>query len=141
MPGLLADVHAVAHLELILRVCRSPAWREIWEALQTDTFTFADVGLPDDTTDADLWRFCQQHEMLLVTGNRNDEGSQSLEATIRQFNTPQSLPVLTIANMRWFRYDRKYIESAAERLLEILLELDRFRGTGRLYLPPNIVRP
>jgi hypothetical protein len=141
MPGLLADVHAVAHLTNLVRVCRGPAWREIWDAVRTDTFVLADFGLPDDTADADLWHFCQQRELLLVTGNRNEQGPNSLEATIRQFNTPQSLPVLTLANMRWLRYDRQYLDQASERLLEILLDLDRYRGTGRLYLPPNTVRP
>ena len=31
--------------------------------------------------------------------------------------------------------ERAYAERVAIRLMEILLEVDRFRGSGRLYLP------
>ena len=60
--------------------------------------SFERLGLPYNTSDRDLWQLCQQREIVLLTANRNDEGPNSLEATIRTLNAPSSLPVLTIAD-------------------------------------------
>jgi hypothetical protein len=58
-----------------------------------------------------------------------------LEATIRQYNTPHSLPVFTIGDLDNFRKSRVYAERVLERLYEYLLDIDTVRGTGRLFLP------
>jgi predicted nuclease of predicted toxin-antitoxin system len=39
----------------------------------------ADVGLPDNSTDREVWRFAQANQMLLLTNNRNMEGVDTLE--------------------------------------------------------------
>jgi hypothetical protein len=54
---------------------------------------------------------------------------------IAQYNTPTSLPILTIGNPRQVLSSRAYAERVVTRLLEYLLDLENFRGTGRLYLP------
>jgi hypothetical protein len=71
----------------------------------------------------------------LFTANRNQKGDDSLEATIRRENTPTSLPVLTLANAKRFEESREYAERVATRLLEYLLDIETYRGSGRLYLP------
>jgi len=73
--------------------------------------------------------------MILVTANRNAEGPDSLEATLRSQNTTSSLPVFTFANARKVLNSRKYADRVAAQLLDYLLDIDRVRGTGRLYLP------
>lgn len=78
---------------------------------------------------------CQQREIVLLTANRNDEGPESLEATIRALNHPRSLPVFTIADPELVLVSRDYAERVAIQVLEYLLELDNFRGVGRLYVP------
>jgi hypothetical protein len=50
-------------------------------------------------------------------------------------NTPTSLPVLTLGSPPQVLSSRTYAERVVVRLLEILLDLDQYRGTGRLYLP------
>jgi hypothetical protein len=45
------------------------------------------------------------------------------------------LPVLTLADQDRVLRDRSYAGVVAERLLEILFDLDNLRGSGRLYLP------
>jgi hypothetical protein len=57
-----------------------------------------------------------------------------LEATIRNENRPDSLPVITIADTDRVLQDRLYAEMVAERLLENLIALDDFRGAGRIYV-------
>jgi len=72
---------------------------------------------------------------LLITNNRNEDSPDSLEATIRQHNTSDSLPVFTVGNLDKFRLSRAYTERVLERLYEYLLDIDSVRGTGRLFVP------
>jgi hypothetical protein len=58
--------------------------------------TFTEAGLPLASSDQIVWRFAQAHGMLLLTGNRNMDGKDSLEQTIRDENYPAALPIITI---------------------------------------------
>lgn len=61
-------------------------------------------------------------------------GDYSLQRTLREENTPSSLPVLTIGSID--RMDeRDYREQCAERLIEIVLDLEIYLGTSRLFIP------
>jgi len=71
----------------------------------------------------------------LITGNRNDDGPDSLEATIRNENQPESLPVITIGDADRVLRDRLSAENVAGRLLDYLMRIDEVRGVGRLYVP------
>lgn len=82
-----------------------------------------------------LWQLCQAQQIILITGNRNKVGSQALESVIERENTPTSLPVLTIGMPSRVLSSQSYAERVVIRLLEILLDLEPYRGTGRLYLP------
>jgi hypothetical protein len=97
--------------------------------------SFASLGLPENTSDATLWQFCQTQHIILITGNRNKAGPEALETVIEQNNTPISLPVLTIGVPPRVLSSRAYAERVATRLLEVLLDVEQYRGTGRLYLP------
>jgi hypothetical protein len=77
----------------------------------------------------------QAEELILITDNRNLDSEDSLEATIRRNNTPESLPVFIIADMNQFRTNNSYVECVVEGLYDYLLRIDDVRGTGRLYLP------
>lgn len=96
--------------------------------------TFADAGLPFASTDRAVWRFVQAHGMLLLTGNRNMDDAESLEQTIREENHPAALPVVTIGNLDRM-VERSYREACADRLIEIGMYLDNYRGVGRIYIP------
>lgn len=95
---------------------------------------FADVGLPYTSSDREVWRFAQANQMYLLTDNRNMEGGDSLEQTIRDENTEQSLPVLTIGRVERM-IERSYREACAVRLLEIVLYPTEYVGAGRLFIP------
>ena len=82
-----------------------------------------------------MWEVCQREQVVLLTANRNDAGPESLEATMQQHNTPESLSVFTLANDQRMLRDRPYAEAVADRLIEFLFDIDSYRGTGRLYLP------
>lgn len=96
--------------------------------------TFEEVGLPINSSDRVVWRFAQAKGMILLTGNRSRKGPDSLEQTIREENTVSSLPVITVASVA--RLDeRSYREQCASRLVEMVLDLNNYLGTGRLFIP------
>jgi hypothetical protein len=96
--------------------------------------TFEDVALAPNSDDRTVWRFCQERDMLLLTGNRNMEGEDSLEQTIQEENQPTSWLVLTVGNFERMR-ENAYREDCAERLMEIVLYINQYPGVGRLYIP------
>lgn len=96
--------------------------------------TFADVGLPYASSDRTVWRFVQERGRLLLTSNRNMDGEDSLEQTIRDENRSNSLPVITIADVGRM-IEKTYREQCATRLAEIVFTLDDWLGAGRLYIP------
>jgi hypothetical protein len=122
----------VAILRLILE---GKEWGDTWSELALPILTFADVGLAAEAPDDVVWRLCQARGLVLLTGNRNDDRPDSLEATIRNENGLDSLPVLTLADVEAVRHSRAYAERAVVQLLEYLVNIDNYRGTGRLYLP------
>lgn len=62
------------------------------------------------------------------------KGVNSLEQTIREENSLAALPVITVSNVD--RLDeRVYREQCSRRMLEIVVDIDRYVGTGRLFIP------
>jgi hypothetical protein len=95
---------------------------------------FHEVGLPLNSTDREVWRYAQAHQLVLMTGNRRTKGEHSLEQVIREENTPTALPVITVAQVN--RLDeRGYRERCSSRLIEIMLDIDRYVGVGRIFIP------
>jgi hypothetical protein len=135
MPGLLADVNAEGYVDALVAACQSPGWNAVWTALHVRVSSIQALGLPKTTADDVLWRACQQNDLLLITANRNAKGPSSLVQTIARECTSASLPVLTLADGDRLIANRAYCEQAAERLIDILINLDSVRGSGRLWLP------
>lgn len=135
MIGIMCDQDVQGLARAVIARCRQADWEDVWNELDIELYTFSDVGLEPDATDAEIWIACQQNNIVLLTGNRNAEGPDSLEITIRQRNVPSSLPVLTFADLRKLKHDRTYVELAAVSLLEKLIDIDVLRGAGRIYLP------
>ena len=132
---LLADVNIEGHVARLTGLMRSQYWRELWDDLDIRPRTFANVGLSTDDTDETVWLACQQQGLHLVTNNRNDNGPDSLEATIRTRNTENSLPVFTISDAEQVFRSKGYADRVVETLFDYLLRIDTLRGTGRLFLP------
>jgi len=93
-----------------------------------------DVGLPEDSNDRVIWRYAQANLCLLFTNNRKMLEPDSLEQTIRDENTLTSLPVLTVGSADRLS-ERAYREECIERLLEIVIYLEDYKGVGRMFVP------
>ena len=135
MSAIMADHDVEGQLQVLLHLLTSAAWSEVWHESGTYVASFASLGLPENTPDATLWQMCQTQQIVLITGNRNRGGPDALEAVIERHNTPLSLLVLTIETPPRVLSSRAYAERVATSLLEILLDIEQYRGTGRLYLP------
>jgi hypothetical protein len=133
--ALLADVNIEGHVARVVSVMQSDYWRELWDHLQMHSLRFADVGLSPSDSDAVVWQFCQQRQLYLLTNNRNDDGADSLAATIRANNTEASLPVFTISDADRVFQSKDYTSRVVETLFDCLLRIDTLQGSGRLFLP------
>lgn len=135
MIGLLADVNINGHVNRLTSLMQAEQWCEFWDFLELRLLTFADVELSPADPDSVVWQRCQEKQLVLLTNNRNDDGPDSLEATIRTHNAPDSLPIFTIGDADRILQSREYTEEVIESFFDQLLRLDTLRGAGRLFLP------
>ena len=135
MWGIVPDVNCEGQLRIVLRLLHNESRRELWHFLNLAVLTFEELGLSIDATDREIWQACQRQEVLLITGNRNAEGPDSLEVVIRSANAPRSLPVITLADPQRVQRDSTYANQAADRLLDYLFDIELFRGVGRIFIP------
>ncbi len=135
MRAIMADNDIRGHMAILARALLSDDWREIWLSLDLPIWSFADLSLTPDASDAAVWHACQRNEVILITANRNDDGDDSLQATIQTHNSPASLPVFTISEPKRVLRSSEYANRVVESLLEYLVDIDKVRGAGRLWLP------
>lgn len=131
MITILVDHNIEGQATLLLRALESQGWVD---SGLLQVATFRDLSLPIDSSDREIWRFVQEHRMLPLTGNRNMTDEDSLQQTLRDENRPESIPVITIANVNRVR-ERNYREECANRLAEICSDVEVYLGTGRLFIP------
>ena len=131
----LVDHNLVGDSEALFGLLVKDGWVEL---LDLQFVYFADVELDVASDDTTIWRLAQARGMLLLTNNRNDDDETSLTATIRRENTVDSLPVLTVANPSRLE-EPDYRREVTESLVEVLFYLENFFGTGRLYLPLQVL--
>ena len=72
--------------------------------------------------------------MMILTANRNMKGEDSLEQVIREENTENSFPVLTIGNLDRLS-EADYRERCVDRLIENAVDIDQYKGVGRFFIP------
>ena len=133
--GILADVHMIGDVERMVEAMQREPWTEFWDHLGLALYRFDDVGLAPTSTDLEIWLRCQEYGVVLVTDNRNEESVDSMGFAIRTHNTPSSLPVFTIGKLGRFQKSQEYAARVVDKVLTYLLDIDRVRGAGRLYLP------
>lgn len=128
----LVDYNLGGHAEILLGNIASEGWLEL---LPIRFFTFNEINLSIDSNDRIVWRLAQVNQMILLTANRSMKGENSLEQVLREENTVDSFPVITIGDTDRFLADRVYRNRCVDRILEILLDLENWMGVGRLFVP------
>ncbi len=83
MAGIMSDNDIQGHFAELLKLLQADEWRGVWVSLQLEVETFESLGLSRTAPDVLVWQTCQSRQVMLITGNRNQEGPDSLEATLR----------------------------------------------------------
>lgn len=128
----LVDHNLKGHAVLLSGSILSGGWLD-WVPIRF--ITFDEMSLPVNSDDRVVWRLAQSNQMILLTANRSMKGENSLEQVIREEITLASLPVITIGNADRLLSDPGYRERCATRLVEIVLDIDGYRGVSRLFIP------
>jgi hypothetical protein len=137
MRGLLADANIQGHLAYLRQLLDSLDLSVVLVELHLNLVTFPDVHLRPDVDDRFLWNYCQQEGWVLFTENRNNDGPDSLYATLNDSWQTGHLPVLTLANKGRFEHDRAYAERVATEVAELLFGISQqeFLDQPRIYVP------
>jgi hypothetical protein len=128
----LVDHNLEGHALLLSGSIASLGWLDL---LPISFVTFEEVELAVASDDRVVWRFVQVNQMVLLTANRSMKGKNSLEQVMREENTSNSLPVVTIGDADRVLTDPDYRNRCVDRLIEIVFDLDDYRGTMRLFIP------
>ena len=128
----LIDHNLEGHAVLLAGSILNGGWLD-WTPIQF--ITFDEIKLPVDSDDRVVWRLAQSNQMILLTANRSMKGENSLEQVMREENTAESLPVVTISNPDRLLNDSEYRERCIVRLVEIVLDLHSYKGVSRLFIP------
>jgi hypothetical protein len=131
MVTLLADNDVELYARLIWTIFSDHEWLDFGVAGWS---TLHGAGLDSNSNDRTIWLHCQSNAFLLITGNRNEEGPDSLGRVLGELNSASHLPVLTIGVPQRV-VDFEYRENCAYRIADVATSLDRARGSGRLFIP------
>ncbi|AFY33780.1 hypothetical protein [Calothrix sp. PCC 7507] len=127
----LVDYNLDGYALVFLGVLAKNGWLEL---ITVRFVTFREAGLSMDSNDRVVWGYAQANQMMILTANRNMKGEDSLEQVIREENTADGFPVVTIGDLdRLDEFD--YRERCVERLIEIILDIENYMGVGRLFIP------
>jgi Domain of unknown function (DUF5615) len=127
----LVDYNLDGYAVVFLGALTKQGWIEF---LSIRFVTFQEAGLSMDSSDRVVWSYAQANQMMILTANRNMKGKDSLEQVMREENTTDSFPVVTIGDLE--RFDEfRYREQCVDRLIEIVLDIENFMGVGRLFIP------
>jgi hypothetical protein len=128
----LIDHNLKGHALIFFGAIATQGWLDI---VPIQFVTFAAIDLSIDSDDRTVWRLAQENQMILLTANRSMKGKDSLEQVIREENTSKSLPVITVSNADRLLNDSEYRDRCVESLVEIVLDIDTYRGARRIFIP------
>jgi hypothetical protein len=128
----LIDHNLKGHALVFFGAIATQGWLDI---VSIQFVTFAEMDLSIDSDDRTVWRLAQENQMILLTANRSMKGEDSLEQVIREENTSESLPVITVSNADRLLNDSEYRGRCVESLVEIVLDIDTYRGARRIFIP------
>ncbi|NJN92280.1 MAG: ACP S-malonyltransferase [Leptolyngbyaceae cyanobacterium RM2_2_4] len=130
----LVDHNLKGHALVFFGAIASQGWLDI---VPIQFVTFDEMNLSIDSNDRVVWRLAQENQMILLTTNRSMKGKDSLEQVMREENTSELLPVITISNADRLLNDSEYRGRCVESLIEIVLDIDTYLGARRIFIPQS----
>lgn len=128
---ILVDHNIEGDAALLFVTLQEGGWVEL---LNLSFVYFPETPLEESSDDTTVWRYAQAQHVLLLTDNRNRRGADSLQAAIERENHLQALPVLTVGSKERLN-EPGYRSQVALRIADVIIYLDNYRGTGRVFLP------
>ena len=128
----LIDHNFKGHARILLGSIASQGWLDF---VPIRFVTFEEVGLSTDSNDRVVWRVAQANQMILLTANRSMKDEDSPEQVMREENTPNSLPVVTIGNADRVLNDSSYRERCVDRIVEMAIYTVNYLGARRVFIP------
>ncbi len=137
MRGLLADVNVQGHLGYLRHALEAVDLWNVLVELKLSLVTFGDLHLAPDLDDRRLWNQCQRDGWVLFTDNRNNDGADSLQATLADSWKIGNLPVVTLSDKGKFERDRDYAKRLATDIAELLFDIvdGQYRDQPRVFVP------
>ncbi|MEM6840208.1 MAG: ACP S-malonyltransferase [Cyanobacteria bacterium P01_H01_bin.121] len=127
----LIDHNLKGHALVFFGAIASQGWLNI---VPVQFVTFDQVSLSIESDDRVVWRLVQEKQMILLTANRSMKGKDSLEQVMREENTSESLPVITVSNADRLLNNSEYRGRCVESLIEIVLDIDTYLGARRIFI-------
>jgi hypothetical protein len=128
----LVDHNFKGHARILLGSIASQGWLDV---VPIRCVMFEEVGLSIDSNDRVVWRVAQKNKMILLTANRSMKDNDSLEQVMREENTQNSFPVVTIGNADRVLNDSSYRERCVDRIVEIAIYTANYMGARRIFIP------
>lgn len=91
----LVDYNLDGYAIVLLGIMAKRGWLDL---LSIRFVTFKETELLIDSSDLIVWHYAQVNPMIIFTANRNMKG-KSLEQVMREENTSNCFPVVTIENL------------------------------------------
>jgi hypothetical protein len=128
----LIDHNLKGHALVFFGAIASQGWLDI---VPVQFVTFDEMNLSTDSDDRVVWQLAQVNRMILLTANRSMKGKDSLEQVMREENTSESLPVITVSNADRLLNNSEYRGRCVESLIEIVLDIETYLGARRIFIP------
>ncbi len=128
----LIDHNFKGHARILLGSIASQGWLDF---VPIRFVMFEEVGLSINSSDRVVWQVAQEKQMILLTANRSMKDEDSLEQVMREENTQNSLPVVTVSNADRVLNDSNYRERCVDRIVEIAIYRVNYMGTRRIFIP------
>jgi hypothetical protein len=128
----LIDHNLKGHALVFFGAIASQGWLDI---VPVQFVTFDEMNLSIDSDDRVVWQLAQVNRMILLTANRSMKGKDSLEQVMREENTSESLPVITVSNADRLLNNSEYRGRCVESLIEIVLDIETYLGARRIFIP------
>lgn len=128
----LVDHNLKGQAQILLGNITRQGWLDL---LPIQFVFFDDVGLAINSSDRTVWQLAQTNQMILLTANRSMKGQDSLEQVMREANTVESLPVITISDSDRILTDANYRVRCVDRLVEIVIYIGNYKGASRIFIP------
>jgi hypothetical protein len=127
----LLDHHVAGYHDRLLAAWQQTGWHEL---INLRLVQLAEFGLTENAPDDEIWRLCQCEQLYLLTNNRNRKGTKSLQATMESEATADTLPVITLSDIKKL-HSADYCRRVADGMGELFLYAESQRGNDRVFVP------